>query len=47
MSNPLNRYSSQITQPASHGSSQAMLHATGMTDDDLNKPQIGIASMWF
>lgn len=24
-----------------------MLHATGLTDDDMNKPQVGIASMWW
>ena len=44
---PLNKYSGQITQPATQGSSQAMLYATGMSEDDMNKPQVGIASMWF
>ncbi len=44
---PLNKYSRQITQPATQGSSQAMLYATGMSEDDLQKPQVGIASMWF
>ncbi len=44
---PLNKYSSQITQPETQGSSQAMLYATGMSEADMNKPQIGIASMWF
>ena len=24
-----------------------MLYATGMSEDDMNKPQVGIASMWF
>src|SRR4029079_3259904 len=24
-----------------------MLNATGMSEDDMNKPQVGIASMWF
>jgi dihydroxy-acid dehydratase len=43
----LNKYSSQITQPATQGSSQAMLYATGMSDEDMQKPQVGIASMWF
>jgi dihydroxy-acid dehydratase len=43
----LNKYSGKITQPATQGSSQAMLYATGMSEDDMNKPQIGIASMWF
>jgi dihydroxy-acid dehydratase len=43
----LNRYSAQITQPKSQGASQAMLYATGMTEADLAKPQVGIASVWF
>ncbi|NQV23480.1 MAG: dihydroxy-acid dehydratase, partial [Rhodopirellula sp.] len=43
----LNKYSSKITQPASQGASQAMLYATGMTEADMNKPQIGIASVWY
>jgi len=43
----LNRYSSRITQPRAQGASQAMLLGTGLTADDLKKPQIGIASMWY
>ncbi len=43
----LNKFSSQITQPKSQGASQAMLYGTGMTEDDMNKPQVGIASMWY
>jgi dihydroxy-acid dehydratase len=43
----LNKYSSRITQPKSQGASQAMLFATGMTSDDMNKPQVGIASVWY
>jgi dihydroxy-acid dehydratase len=45
--NRLNKYSSQITQPASQGASQAMLMATGLTWSDLNKPQVGICSVWY
>jgi dihydroxy-acid dehydratase len=44
---PLNKYSSQITQPETQGSSQAMLYATGISEADMQKPQVGIASMWF
>src|SRR5687768_2858575 len=44
---PLNRYSSRITQPASQGASQAMLIATGLSWDDLNKPQVGIGAVWY
>jgi len=43
----LNKYSAHITQPKSQGASQAMLYATGMTEADLAKPQVGIASVWF
>jgi dihydroxy-acid dehydratase len=43
----LNKFSSRITQPASQGASQAMLIATGLTWDDLNKPQVGIGSVWY
>ncbi len=47
MPNHLNKYSSIITQPKSQGASQAMLYATGLREEDLNKPQVGIASVWF
>lgn len=43
----LNKYSSRITQPASQGASQAMLMATGLSPEDLGKPQIGICSVWY
>jgi len=43
----LNKYSSRITQPASQGASQAMLIATGLSWPDLNKPQVGICSVWY
>jgi dihydroxy-acid dehydratase len=44
---PLNKFSGKITQPETQGSSQAMLYATGMSEDDMQKAQVGIASMWF
>ncbi len=47
MSEPLNKYSRHITQPETQGASQAMLYATGLTEADMQKPQVGIASMWF
>ncbi len=43
----LNKYSATITQPKRQGASQAMLYATGMTEEDMNKPQVGIASVWY
>src|SRR5688572_17027299 len=47
MGSQLNKYSSRITQPKSQGASQAMLYATGLLDEDLTRPQVGIASVWF
>jgi dihydroxy-acid dehydratase len=44
---PLNKYSSRITQPKSQGASQAMLYGTGLTREDMDKPQVGIAAMWY
>ncbi|KAL7808682.1 dehydratase family [Trichoderma gracile] len=43
----LNKVSANITQPKSQGASQAMLYATGLTDADLNKAQVGISSVWY
>jgi dihydroxy-acid dehydratase len=47
MTRQLNKYSSKITQPKSQGASQAMLYATGLTEDDMEKPQVGISSVWY
>jgi dihydroxy-acid dehydratase len=44
---PLNKQSARITQSVAQGHSQAMLYATGLTEQDMDKPQIGIASMWY
>ena len=43
----LNRVSANITQPKSQGASQAMLYGVGLSDEDLNKAQVGIASIWY
>ena len=40
----LNKFSKHVTQDPSQPAAQAMLHAIGLTKDDLLKPQIGIAS---
>ncbi|MGH8608762.1 MAG: dihydroxy-acid dehydratase, partial [Gammaproteobacteria bacterium] len=47
MRHKLNRFSAHITQPRSQGASQAMLYGVGLTETDLEKPQVGIASMWY
>ncbi len=41
----LNKYSSQLTQVQSQVGSQAMLYGVGLTDEDMKKAQVGIASM--
>ncbi|CAN4095891.1 unnamed protein product [Withania somnifera] len=43
----LNKYSSRITEPKSQGGSQAILYGVGLSEDDMNKPQIGISSVWY
>jgi len=47
MATQLNRYSARITQRKSQAASQAMLYGTGLTEADMSKPQVGIASMWY
>ncbi|NOZ11701.1 MAG: dihydroxy-acid dehydratase [Gammaproteobacteria bacterium] len=47
MSDKLNRISSRITEPKSQGASQAMLYGTGLTEEDMTKAEVGIASMWW
>ncbi|GAD96203.1 dihydroxy-acid dehydratase [Paecilomyces variotii No. 5] len=43
----LNKVSRHVTQPISQGASQAMLYATGLTEEDMNKAQVGISSVWY
>ncbi|OQB42151.1 MAG: Dihydroxy-acid dehydratase [Candidatus Latescibacteria bacterium ADurb.Bin168] len=43
----LNKYSRRITEPLSQAASQAMLYAIGLKEEDLSKPQVGIASMGY
>ncbi len=40
----LNKYSRHVTQDPSQPAAQAMLHAIGLTDEDLKKAQVGIVS---
>lgn len=40
----LKKFSNQVTQDPTLPAAQAMLHALGLTDEDLQKPFIGIAS---
>ena len=43
----LNRTSSHVTQAKSQGASQAMLYATGLKPEDMEKAQVGISSVWY
>ncbi|PCI20353.1 MAG: dihydroxy-acid dehydratase [Piscirickettsiaceae bacterium] len=40
------KFSSQVVDGMERAPSRAMLHAVGFSDDDFNKPQVGIASTW-
>jgi len=43
----LNKYSKVFTQDKTQPAAQAMLYGIGLTDDDMNKAQVGIASMGY
>lgn len=47
MTDELNKISRRITKPKSQGASQAMLHAIGLTEKDMDKAQVGISSVWY
>jgi dihydroxy-acid dehydratase len=36
-----------LTQTKVQGASQAMLYATGLTEEDMGKAQVGICSVWY
>lgn len=43
----LNKYSKTITQDETQPAAQAMFYGIGLTDEDLNKAQVGIVSMGY
>ncbi len=43
----LNKYSKTLTQDETQPAAQAMLYGIGLTDDDMKKAQVGIASMGY
>ena len=47
MVNELNKYSKTLTQDTTQPAAQAMYYGIGLTDADLAKPQVGIASMGY
>jgi len=44
MSHKLNKYSSRLTQQESQVGSRAMLYGAGLSEEDMDKAQVGIAS---
>ena len=46
MSNKGRKHSSEIVDGVEQAPSRAMLRAVGFTEDDFQKPQVGIASTW-
>jgi dihydroxy-acid dehydratase len=47
MNNGINKYSKTFTQDETQPAAQAMLYGIGLTDEDMNKAQVGIASMGY
>src|ERR1700744_906241 len=43
----LNKYSKTLTQDITQPAAQAMLYGIGLTDEDLKKAQVGVASMGY
>lgn len=43
----LNKFSKTFTQDPTQPAAQAMLYGIGLTDEDMQKPQVGIASMGY
>ncbi len=43
----LNRYSKTLTSDPTQPAAQAMLYGIGLTDDDMKKAQVGVASMGY
>ncbi|PSJ41249.1 dihydroxy-acid dehydratase [Zobellella endophytica] len=46
MGNSSRKYSSRVVDGPTRAPARAMLRATGFTDGDFHKPQVGIASTW-
>ena len=46
MANPMKIRSTDVTEGPKKAPARSMLRAVGMTDDDWDKPQVGVASSW-
>jgi len=47
LDNELNKYSKRLTQDETQPASQAMLYGVGLTEEDMNKAQVGVVSMGY
>lgn len=47
MANEINKYSKTLTQDITQPAAQAMLYGIGLTDEDLQKAQVGVVSMGY
>ena len=47
MASEMNKYSKVLTQDITQPAAQAMLYGIGLTDEDLNKAQVGVVSMGY
>lgn len=47
MANEINKYSKTLTQDETQPAAQAMLYGIGLTDEDLQKAQVGVVSMGY
>ena len=45
--NEINKYSKVLTQDETHPAAQAMLYGIGLSDEDMQKAQVGIVSMGY
>ncbi|HXH19679.1 MAG TPA: dihydroxy-acid dehydratase, partial [Chitinophagales bacterium] len=43
----LNKYSRRVTQDETQPAAQAMLYGAGLSDEDMQKAQVGIVSTWY
>ena len=46
MSKDKRKYSSKLVDGIQQAPARAMLRAVGFKEEDFNKPQVGIASVW-
>ncbi|MEQ8233870.1 MAG: dihydroxy-acid dehydratase [Gammaproteobacteria bacterium] len=41
------KFSAEITEGPAHGAAQAILHGVGLSQSDLDKPQVGVTTVWY